>query len=99
MQGLENSGAHADGVRSVGNVGRLDAQTSGALLVTDDGLLHHLLTRPGSGVWKVYEARVRGLLLTVGVLNDSRVELVDPLGAVSVRFLAPCLWTQGLDAG
>jgi len=98
MQGLENRGAHGDGARSVGNVGRLDAQTSGALLVTDDGLLHHLLTRPGSGVWKVYEARVRGLLVDVGLLGDSRVELVDPLGVVSVRSVAPCLRRRGLHA-
>ena len=57
MQGLENRGEAGEAERSVGNVGRLDAQTSGALLVTDDGTLHHLLTRPGS-VWKVYQARV-----------------------------------------
>lgn len=45
--------------RSVSNVGRLDAMTSGCLLVTDDGALSELLTRPGGGVWKTYHALVR----------------------------------------
>lgn len=41
-------------------VGRLDFDTSGVLLITDDGTLTHLLTHPSHGVEKVYEARVRG---------------------------------------
>lgn len=41
-------------------VGRLDFDTSGVLLLTDDGALTHLLTHPSHGVEKVYEARVRG---------------------------------------
>ncbi len=36
-------------------VGRLDADTSGLLIWTDDGALHQALCRPRSGVWKVYE--------------------------------------------
>jgi len=35
-------------------VGRLDADTSGLLIWTDDGALHQALCRPRSGVWKVY---------------------------------------------
>ncbi len=41
-------------------VGRLDFETSGVLLLSDDGTLTHLLTHPSHGVEKVYEARVRG---------------------------------------
>lgn len=41
-------------------VGRLDFDTSGALLLTDDGELTHLLTHPRHGVAKTYHARVRG---------------------------------------
>ena len=41
-------------------VGRLDFETSGVLLLCDDGTLTHLLTHPSHGVEKVYEARVRG---------------------------------------
>lgn len=41
-------------------VGRLDFDTSGVLLLTDDGELTHLLTHPSHGAEKEYEARVRG---------------------------------------
>jgi len=41
-------------------VGRLDYDTSGVLLLTDDGSLTQLLTHPSHGVSKVYRARVRG---------------------------------------
>jgi 23S rRNA pseudouridine2605 synthase len=43
-------------------VGRLDFDTSGLLLLTDDGELTQLLTHPSHGVPKVYYARVRGKL-------------------------------------
>jgi 23S rRNA pseudouridine2605 synthase len=41
-------------------VGRLDADTTGALLLTNDGLLSHRLAHPRYGVEKVYEAEVEG---------------------------------------
>jgi pseudouridine synthase len=41
-------------------VGRLDAETTGALLLTNDGELAHRLAHPRYGVDKVYEAQVRG---------------------------------------
>lgn len=44
-------------------VGRLDKDTTGLLLLTNDGALSHLLTRPASGVKKVYHARYTGTLL------------------------------------
>lgn len=46
--------------KSLHPVGRLDFDTSGVLLLTDDGELTHLLTHPSHGAEKVYEARVRG---------------------------------------
>ena len=39
-------------------VGRLDADTTGLLLWTDDGDLNQALCRPASGVWKTYEVTV-----------------------------------------
>jgi pseudouridine synthase len=42
--------------------GRLDADTEGLLLVTNDGELTYRLTHPRYGVEKVYEAEVRGSL-------------------------------------
>ena len=42
-------------------VGRLDADTTGALVLTNDGPLAHRLAHPRYGVEKVYEAEVDGV--------------------------------------
>ena len=42
-------------------VGRLDADTTGVLLLTNDGPLAHRLAHPRYGVEKVYEAEVEGV--------------------------------------
>jgi pseudouridine synthase len=39
-------------------VGRLDAESTGLLLWTDDGDLNQRLCRPDSGVWKTYEVEL-----------------------------------------
>ncbi len=41
-------------------VGRLDKDTSGLLLLTDDGVFAHRVISPKSGVEKIYHARVDG---------------------------------------
>ena len=41
-------------------VGRLDADTTGALLLTNDGLLAHRLAHPRYGVEKTYDVEVEG---------------------------------------
>ena len=46
--------------RRIVPVGRLDADTTGALLLTNDGALAHRLMHPRYGVEKVYEADVEG---------------------------------------
>ena len=43
-------------------VGRLDIDTEGLLLITNDGALAHRLLAPGHHVDKVYEARCEGLV-------------------------------------
>jgi len=63
------------------NVGRLDAQTSGLLLLTNDGELAHVLAHPSFGVSKTYIAKVQGdvtgrtlNLLTAGIeLDDGTI--------------------------
>jgi 23S rRNA pseudouridine2605 synthase len=42
-------------------VGRLDVNTTGALLLTNDGLLCYRLTHPRYGVPRVYQVRARGV--------------------------------------
>ncbi len=60
------------------NVGRLDAQTSGLLLLTNDGELAHVLAHPSFGVMKTYIARTSGRITpqTVSRLT-SGIELED----------------------
>jgi 23S rRNA pseudouridine2605 synthase/16S rRNA pseudouridine516 synthase len=59
------------------NVGRLDSQTSGLLVLTNDGDLAHVLAHPSFGVSKTYIAKVQGdvtgrtlNLLTAGIELD-----------------------------
>jgi 23S rRNA pseudouridine2605 synthase len=79
------------GARRLYPVGRLDADTTGLILVTDDGELANALTHPRFEVPKTYRARVQGRLgqsalraLREGVdLDDgrtapARVRLVGP---------------------
>lgn len=69
----------------VNPVGRLDADTEGVLLFTNDGELANRLTHPRYGVKKTYRARVRGLVtpnviekLKVGVrINGERTGPAD----------------------
>ncbi len=72
-------------------VGRLDADTEGLLLLTNDGELAHRLTHPSFGVHKEYLAEVEGtpsrgavrrlregVELEDGVTAPAKVSLVDP---------------------
>jgi 23S rRNA pseudouridine2605 synthase len=72
-------------------VGRLDADTEGLLLLTNDGDLAHRLTHPSFGVAKEYVAEVQGTP-TRGELRRLRegVELDDGLTAPArVALVAP----------
>jgi 23S rRNA pseudouridine2605 synthase/16S rRNA pseudouridine516 synthase len=71
------------------NVGRLDAETSGLLILTNDGELAHVLAHPSFGVTKTYIARVRGVVTpqTIGRLTKG-VELEDgPIAADKAKLL------------
>lgn len=65
-------------------VGRLDFDTSGVLLLTDDGELTHLLTHPSHGAEKVYEARVRG------VVEPAAIEKLERGVPLEDGVTAPC---------
>lgn len=71
------------------NVGRLDAQTSGLLILTNDGELAHVLAHPSFGVMKTYIAKVEGRVSaqTIGALV-SGVDLEDgPIAADRARIV------------
>ena len=71
------------------NVGRLDAETSGLLVLTNDGDLAHVLAHPSFGVMKTYIAKVRGAMTpqTVQQLTTG-IELDDgPIAADKARLL------------
>ncbi len=73
-------------------VGRLDRQTEGLLILTNDGALAQLLTHPSHGVAKEYVAEVAGGTPAPGALRALRqgVELDDGLTApAEVGVLAP----------
>ncbi len=68
------------------HVGRLDAETEGLILLTNDGELAHRLTHPSFGVAKTYVARVSGewtredtRMVESGVLLDDRAVDVQKL--------------------
>jgi 23S rRNA pseudouridine2605 synthase len=72
-------------------VGRLDADTTGALLLTNDGPLAHRLAHPRYGVEKVYEVDVEGRPGDEALRRLAEgVELEDGMTApATVRCLAP----------
>lgn len=70
-------------VRGVQPVGRLDADTTGALLLTDDGALIHRLTSPKRHVPKVYDVTTKHAVDDALVERlCSGVELSDEPGVV-----------------
>lgn len=78
------------------NVGRLDAETSGLLILTNDGELAHVLAHPSFGVMKTYVARVKGVVTPQTIATLTRgVELEDgPIAADKARLLERSAATQ-----
>ena len=72
------------------NVGRLDADTSGLLVLTNDGELAHVLAHPSFGVTKVYIAKVEGRVTAQTIARLTRgIELEDgPIAADKARLLS-----------
>lgn len=69
------------------NVGRLDAETTGLLVLTNDGELANVLAHPRYGVEKTYLATVRGVVAPEALRRLRRgVELEDgPISADRAR--------------
>lgn len=58
-------------------VGRLDKDTEGLILLTNDGKLNHILTSPKSNIWKTYEATVSGSVTIKHVEQFRRGVILD----------------------
>ncbi|ROQ40656.1 pseudouridine synthase [Frondihabitans sp. PhB188] len=71
------------------NVGRLDAETSGLLILTNDGELAHVLAHPSFGVTKTYIAKVEGSITPATAKRlMAGIELDDgPIHADSARIV------------
>jgi 23S rRNA pseudouridine2605 synthase len=82
-------------------VGRLDVETTGALLLTNDGELAHRLAHPKYEVEKVYEAEVEGEPSDEELRRLAEgVELEDGLTApAEVRRLGPSLIQLSIHEG
>jgi 23S rRNA pseudouridine2605 synthase len=82
-------------------VGRLDADTTGALLLTNDGELAHRLAHPRYGVEKVYVAEVEGAPSDEALRRLAKgVELEDGRTApAEVRRLAPSTLELSIHEG
>ncbi|MDP4690772.1 MAG: rRNA pseudouridine synthase [Candidatus Nanopelagicales bacterium] len=73
----------ADRTERLFHVGRLDADTEGLLLLTNDGELAQRLTHPSHGVMKTYLATVPGIVKRdVGRRLREGIELEDGLASV-----------------
>ena len=82
-------------------VGRLDVETTGALLLTNDGELAHRLAHPKYEMEKVYEAEVEGEPSEEALRRLAEgVELEDGLTApADVRRLGPSLVELAIHEG
>jgi 23S rRNA pseudouridine2605 synthase len=82
-------------------VGRLDVETTGALLLTNDGELAHRLAHPKYEVEKVYEAEVEGEPSAEALRRLAEgVELEDGMTApAEVRRLGPSLVELSIHEG
>ena len=77
--------------------GRLDYDSEGLLLLTDDGRLQHQITAPARKLWKTYLVQVEGVIDTDALKRlRTGVELQDgpTLPARARRIDDPSLWAR-----
>jgi 16S rRNA pseudouridine516 synthase len=79
--------------RGVQTIGRLDEDTTGLLLLTDDGTLIHRLTSPKHHVPKVYEVTCKHAMESKHVLQLLRGVVLDddpaPVRAAAAELISP----------
>ena len=84
-------------------IGRLDADTTGVLLLTNDGKFNHFLTSPKNQVVKTYHATLKHPAdndlcqrLIDGVLLNDEQEIIK---ALSAELITPTLLALKIDSG
>ncbi len=73
--------------------GRLDKDTTGFLLITDDGEMAHRMLSPKSHVWKLYEAR-----LSAPVKEEDIRRFSEGISQGGQGFAPARLWTEQENA-
>ena len=58
-------------------VGRLDYDTTGVLILTNDGKLANILMHPSSNIEKVYVAKIEGIILKNDILKLEKGVVID----------------------
>ena len=71
-------------------VGRLDKDTSGLLLLTNDGVFSEMLAHPRSGKTKVYQAQLDSILgeSTLAQIQGKGIELDDGVSRMTLDLLS-----------
>lgn len=63
--------------RRIYPVGRLDYDTTGLLILTNDGVLANLLTHPKNNIEKVYIAKIEGVITKVELIKLEKGVIID----------------------
>lgn len=77
-----------ESLKHLNPVGRLDFESEGLILLTNDGELHHQLTHPKFGISKTYQVKVRGMVdphLTLE-LKSRGLEITDDRETFQVQY-------------
>jgi 23S rRNA pseudouridine2457 synthase len=77
--------------------GRLDYDSEGLLLLTDDGALQQRIANPRHKLWKTYQVQVEGIISDEALQRlGAGIELKDgvTLPARARRITAPALWPR-----
>lgn len=87
---VRESAATVDVAGGLFHVGRLDADTEGLLLLTNDGELAHRLTHPSFGVAKTYIAQVSPLFTPAALRKLTRGPLIEgrPLAITGAKLVS-----------
>lgn len=87
---IRGSTATADIAGGLFHVGRLDADTEGLLLLTNDGDLAHRLTHPSFGVGKTYVAQVSPSFTAADLRKLARGPVIDgrPLAVTGAKIVS-----------